>query len=223
MKMKKYLPYLIALILGFLWLRQCSVTKSLKSENEILESKSDTIWKTDTLKIPEPYPISVKPEKVIIYKTDTVTRVYKEVKIVKDTILLLSPETNPLKVNKQFLLQYPESSKLVSFDLSHSKLQLDLLSIHGIVSREIYPLDFNRYSYRYSDNQMTVKRRRFLKIEPELSYSFRPLNNFHDLIFQLKFKTSRFSYNLGINSFLYPKFQQNFGYDAQVGISYNFK
>lgn len=221
--MKKYLPYLIALILGFLWLRQCSETKSLKSENEILESKSDTVFKRDTLKIPKPYPIYLKPEKVIIYKTDTTRVPYKEVKIVRDTIVLLSPETNPLKVNKQFLLQYPTSSKLVSFDLSHSKLQLDLLSIDGVISRNSYPLDFNRYNYRYSDNKMTVKKKRVLKVEPDISYSFRPLNNLHDLTFQLKFKTSKFSYNLGINTFLYPKFQQNFGYDAQVGISYNFK
>ena len=221
--MKKFTPYLLALILGFLWLKQCSEIKSLKSEREIINSKTDTIWKKDTIKIPKPYNIYLKPEKVIVYKTDTFNKVYKEVKFINDTIVLLSNETTPMKVDKQFLLQYPTSSKLISFDLSNSKLQLDLLSTEGQITRNNYPLDFNRYKYRYSNNEMTVKKRTYFKLEPEVSYSYRPLNKFHDLSLLLKFKTSKFNYNLGINTFLYPKFKEEIGYDALIGISYNFK
>lgn len=222
--MKKCLPYILILVLGFLYLRQCSQVRDLKSEIQDLELRPDTVYKNQGIKIPEPYPVPSPPEKVIVYLSDTVKATYKEIKFVDNFIGLYTPGySDSILVNKWFLLLYPQNNKLISFDLTSSKLDIDLLTTQGLTVRNQYKLDLERYNYRMVNNSMTAKKKFLFQVKPELEYTFRPFNNLHDLNLGLNFKTRRFIYELGVNANYYPGLNQNkIKYDMLVGIKYRF-
>ena len=212
----------VILLLSFFLLRQCSIVNEQREDIENLEKVPDTVYREREIKVPKPYPVYTKPEKVIVYQ-DTGRIIYKEIKTNGNSIVLFNSDSpDSTLISKNFLTRYPTNHKLISMDINGSNLKLQLLNTSGITLEERYSLNQSRYKYRYVNNQMTQDGKFKLKLEPELSYSFRPLNNLHDIDFGLNFKTSRFNYKLGANGFFYPNFNQ-LGYDAKVTIQYNFK
>lgn len=223
--MKKFIPYIIILILVILQIRNCDNKIPSYIPSEI---KTETIYSQKPWVPQKPFEIIQNPNTLIFFKgiKDT-SRIYSEVKIEKDSILLYTDEFTKLQISKDYLLLYPKNDKLVSFDLSNSELQLNLLNINGELFQKNYQLDLNSYRYRYTDNILSVKENSgtnsiLKKIRPDINYQFRPINNFHDLTLSLKFKTTKINYELGFNSSYYPSLSKKVNKDLIIGLSYNF-
>jgi len=222
MKKQTWIMIGIILLLGFLLLNQCSVNKEQDDLIEVLEKEPDTVYRKTVMKVIKPYKVVVKPDKVIVYQ-DTGRIVYRDLVINGSSIVLFNTGSlDSLIINKNFLSKFPNNKKLIAMDLTNKELKLQLLNLSGISTEERYNINTSKYNYRYVDNSLTMDKKFQFNIEPEVSYSYRPLNNFHDLDIALNFKTSRFNYKFGANGFLYPKFNA-IGYDAKVTVQYTFK
>ncbi len=222
--MKKLIPILlvIVLVLGYIVLNQRSKIIEQKQELKIAKSKTDTILLYKEIKIPVPYKEETKPQKLIMYQ-DTGSIQYKFLKpITSGWILFNNNKTDSVTISDTFLKLYPHSEKLLSFDLTKNKLNLQLLGINGIPKEKRYQIDVDRYNYRYVNNTLTHKKNWGLKLYPEIEYSVRPLNNFHDLSVGLNLDTRKFNYVIGINGYWYPQFQ-SMGYDLKLTLRYSFK
>ena len=217
---------IVIAVLALLCLFELSIIRDLKSQDSDVSDLTsiipDTVFIDRPIKVFEKYSNNKKPGKVKIFKPDTVRVLYPEVKLVKDTLILFNNE-NYLGINKNYLLQYPTSDKLLSFNLTKTKLDLQLLSIDGITKQTEFDINLDKYNYRYVDKELSFKTKPVVKVSPELEYSFRPVNNLHDLDLGLIFKTTRFNYKLGINTFYYPVLKTNPGYDFKVSVKYNFR
>lgn len=226
--MKKVLTlgkYVLIAVLSLLCLFEFSVIRDLKNQtqdvSDLTTMKPETIYQDKPITLFKKYKNGQNPKKVKLYKPDTVRIPYKEVILVKDTLKLFNNE-NYLGINTKYILQYPTADKLLSFDLTKSNLNLQLLSIDGVTKQTEYNINLDKYNYRYVDKQLTFKTKSVVKVVPEAEYTFRPMNNLHDLDLGLVFKTTRFNYKLGVNGFYYPKWDPNLNYDFMVGVKYNF-
>lgn len=222
--MKKFIITSVIVILSSLSIVLLLKNHQLSSQLKEKEYVTKVIKSPTPIEIPKPYGIEVPPSIITLYPLDVVNVPYKEVKTIKDTIRLYNSEDS-LDINKQYLLQYPEASKLLYFDLTSKELQLSLLDINGNIHKDDYCLDLYNYNYRLSNNKLTSEKIGFFKkIRPELSYTIRPLINFHDLNLSLKLDTKNFTYRFGINSYYYPKLSGNdkFGITPLFNISYRF-
>lgn len=218
MKTKVFL--ICILILGYICLNQYSRIKSLKEDVKILSIKTDTvIYKDREIKIPEPYPVYLPPKIVEVYKTDTIR--FDSIHIQKEYITVYLPGDS-INVNNSFLALYPNNPKLISFDLSKKKFNLDLLDINGMVHRDKYDIDLERYSYRYVDNKMSLKNKSRFKLYPEVGYTFRPKNNLHDFKGILNFNTGDLIYEVGFQGSYYPNLKSDIFLDGVIGIKYKF-
>ena len=70
---------------------------------------------------------------------------------------------------------------------------------------------------------MTQKRKSLIKrFSPLTELQWRPFNNLWDLNLGLKYNTSKFNYELGLNLFYYPRIKTNPGIDLYFKLSYQF-
>ena len=140
-----------------------------------------------------------------------------------DTIKLLYPDSSFISVSPQFLSQFPNSSKLIQFLLTDTDLKLGLLNTDGKLFEKVYSIDTDKYSYNYFEDNMTQKRKSFIKrFSPLTELQWRPFNNLWDLNLGLKYNTSKFNYELGLNLFYYPRIRTNPGTDLYFKLSYQF-
>ena len=140
-----------------------------------------------------------------------------------DTIKLLYPDSSFISVSPQFLSQFPNSSKLIQFLLTDTDLKLGLLNTDGKLFEKVYSIDTDKYSYNYFEDNMTQKRKSFIKrFSPLTELQWRPFNNLWDLNLGLKYNTSKFNYELGLNLFYYPRIKTNPGTDLYFKLSYQF-
>ena len=140
-----------------------------------------------------------------------------------DTIKLLYPDSSFISVSSQFLSQFPNSSKLIQFLLTDTDLKLGLLNTDGKLFEKVYSIDTDNYSYNYFGDNMTQKRKSFIKrFSPLTELQWRPFNNLWDLNLGLKYNTSKFNYELGLNLFYYPRIRTNPGTDLYFKLSYQF-
>lgn len=218
---------ILILVLGYILFVTISQKKKIKDELDISKIKVHLVIKKKNIEVPKPYPVYQSAGKEIQYLPDTTKNKYDKLKLEYDHLVLLhnnqsnSTVHDTLRIANSFLLQYPEASKLISFDLSKSKLILQLLRIDGIPVEDYYDLNLDNYNYRYSNGNMSNKRFGQFHLYPDLSYSFRPLNNLHDVDFDLNVKTTNFIYKLGANAFYYPNWDKA-GYDMKLTVQYNF-
>jgi len=218
---------LIILVIGYFLFVTLSQKKKVEDELNITKIKVHLVIKQKNIQVPKPYPVYYSAEKEIQYLPDTTKNKYDSLKLEYDHLVLLhNNQSNTtvhdtLRIANSFLLQFPESSKLISFDLSKSKMVLQLLRIDGIPVADYYDLNLDNYNYRYSEGRITTKRFGQFHLYPNLSYSFRPINNLHDIDFDLNIKTTNFIYKLGANAFYYPKWDKT-GYDMKLTLQYNF-
>lgn len=214
--MKKEQITLIGLSLVFcgLWIRECNINRNLEdtinSINDEANAIPDTIISDKPYKEPDPLPIQSKPDKVTLYPKDTTNYPYKEVVIIKDTIRLYNNELDKFDISSDFLLQYPEAPKLISFDLSKDYLELNLLDKSGSIIGKGYDLDLDNRDYLFVNNSLSSaiirlnKQKTHNKLGLVINYQYRPLPNFHDLNLDLNLETKKFIYTLGINGYCYP-------------------
>ena len=98
-----------------------------------------------------------------------------------------------------------------------------MLDVKGNVFSKTYDINTELYSYNYVNNQLSWKRKPFIKrFSPTLGITYRPINSMYDLSLGLKYNTRKINYEVGLNSFYYPKFKSELGLDVYLRISYNF-
>lgn len=219
--MKRSLVILLIIILiGIIIYLSLNLRKLNQNIDRGFYNKTETIYSSKPLRLDDPLKVVLPPINVTLYPKELVP--YKELVIIKDTIRLYNSE-NHLDINKYFLLQYPKASKLISLDLTSSKLELNLLDINGLVKKEEYPIDLSNNKYLYIDNCLTYEpiKPKF-KFGFDAQYYFRPINNLHDLNLNLKLDTRNFTYRLGINTFFYPNMNKRIGIDPIISVQYNF-
>lgn len=116
--------------------------------------------------------------------------------------------TGHIEFNHQFLVQYPESPKLIQMVTSKNTLEFTFIKPDGLIRTERYTEFYPEVNYyNYTDGQLTYKRKPFFQrfeISPELM--IRPLANMYDLNLGLKYKTRKIYYEIGLNSYYYPNF-----------------
>lgn len=188
--------------------------------SDLSTKKPKVIYKDRVIKVKEPYPVYQEPETRIIYR-DTGKTKFSDIKV-NPKGLVLSGNGDSLIISRRFILQNPESNKLLSIELSRSRLILQQLSIDGVSFEDNYSIDINKYKYIYSNNHLSRKKSYHISLFPEVEYSYRPLNKLHDLDVSLNLKTGNLVTKIGANSFLYPGMGEA-GIDAKLSISYQFK
>lgn len=214
---------LSALFLG-LFLHQCFENKSYKGKlNQSLNHKTETIFSEKPYKVPNLFDNSLQPLNVVFYPNPDISKPVNKVILIRDTIRLYTNDNrdSTLNYHTNFLTFHPYASKLVNLNLTSNSLQLDLLAPEGSIYSEYYPLNLTKYDYRYQENRLSFKKKK-LKLNFEASYSFRPLNNFHDIDLMIKFDTNRFTYGIGLNTYIYPTFDKPIGFDPIFKVTYRF-
>lgn len=119
-------------------------------------------WKTDTLKVPtpypvpKPYPVKVPPRIVKVFETDTSLIDSLKLLLSEDSILINGLESQ-ISIHKNYLKQFPHNPKLIQLGLQFDTLSLVLLDVSGVVSEKSYPLFTEFYNYQWLDNNFTRK------------------------------------------------------------------
>lgn len=117
-------------------------------------------WKTDTIKVPEPYTVpvpydvEVPPRIVKIYEVDSTAIDSLKLLMFQDSIII-SGLKNQVAIHQNYLKQFPYNPKLINFDLVFDTLSLTLLDIDGITSAISYPIFIEFYKYNWSAGELT--------------------------------------------------------------------
>lgn len=209
--------------MGLVIFYQHETIKNLNDVSNLVDTKTDTIYVNDTITLYEEYDNTQPPKELVIYKKDTVYVPYKEVIVKNDTVILISDKLDSLKISKWYLLQHPGASKLLSLEVDNNELNFQLLPIDGNPVEKRYKVNFDKYKYVYVDNELTFKKRNYFQIYPSIEYKYRFLHKLHDMDLSLNFKTNKFTYMVGLNCFSYYNLGIPFGYDAEIGVRYNFR
>lgn len=192
-----------------------------KSDSKPNNQKPDTVYIDKPFVPEEPFDEPKEPEVIYVHTLDTIEIL--NIIYHNDTIKLLYPDSNFISVSPQFLSQFPNSSKLIQFLLTDTDLKLRLLNTDGKLFEKVYSIDTDKYSYNYFEDNMTQKRKSFIKrFSPLTELQWRPFNNLWDLNLGLKYNTSKFNYELGLNLFYYPRIKTNPGTDLYFKLSYQF-
>ncbi len=121
-------------------------------EPEIVDDyqyKTDTLYK-DTLYLPgKPYPVPTPPRTVKIYLTDS--SVIDSLKLLlQDQEVIIAGLEDTIALHEAYLKQFPENPKILNMDLSRDTLNFGLLFISGQIQERSWPIDLNRFNYRWS-------------------------------------------------------------------------
>lgn len=194
----KFLLYTFLIILSlstiYLWIQNNKLKDLL--DNEISDTKVDTLYIPRFYKSPPPFRIFQKPDKVEIY---------------------IKPNSHTLSK------QNSSKDSIISLGTSNRTLMVDALVNDTSYQRKSFNWDPSYYQYNYSQGKLTKKRLPFSnRLTTYIEFSYRPFNNFLDLGGGLTFKTRKFNYKLGINLSYYPKISSKVYKDLELGITYNF-
>lgn len=211
-----------ALVLGVLYLKEVRNNSELKSQmKNISEIVKDTTISKKPYEIPKPYSQVWYPTTITKYKDRPKTE-HDTIYVRKDSIVLMNISTgSKMIINPVYLEAYSSNPKLIGINLKQTKLKLDLLSTDGYLSRSEYDIDTEMNNYIWEDKKLTRKHK-ILKLQPDISYNYRVLNKLHDINLNLNIKTGKINYVLGTGIFYYPKWQDAYGFDFNLGIKYQF-
>lgn len=181
----------------------------------------DTVFVDRYLKPEKEYKYIEVPKQITVWKYDTVF--VDSIKLVKDTIVIYQDNGVKLDISTQFLTQYPYNDKLISMVLSDKKLDLNLLSTNGNLYSKNHAINTKLYTYNYINNDLTFKRKPFFqRFSPVAQFTIRPFHNLYDIDLGLRYNTSKFNYELGLNSFYYPRINNSLGIDLYLRANYIF-
>lgn len=207
-------------LLGVIKYFQDEIIEIKANQNPI---KTDTVYITKVINLPEPFPVILNPTTIEIYKTDTVSK-YNTFSLREKDLVLSTPDLmDSVLISKTYLNTFILSPKLLHIGLTKNQFNFSIMNIDGSTQRRIHPIDLDNWNYQFVNGTFSSKKITKFKLEPNLSYMYRPLNNLHDMELSLNFKTSRIYYKLGVNGFYYPNLRKLPGYDISLGITYNFK
>ena len=212
MKTKNTLLVIAGILLALLTIKTCKLENELQTSNGQLQTlidhpvtKTDTVWETKIIQPPKELPNEVKPAKVTLPKESQSLGGY-----------------NPGQTGMPAIS--PRDS-LLGFNLNKNRFTLTFQNPSFGNHQSEYQIRPNEYQYTWADGKLTAKRLSIwkrLEVKPYSSLSYRPIHNLWDLEVGISFKTKSLNYNLGLNGFYYPRWQNHPGLDAQIRITYNF-
>lgn len=207
----------MALTIFWLWNRNSELSHDLKNSSR----------RVDTVVVNNPFVPKVEfhkiqlPRMVFLYRVDSVP--IERIEYVDRVVTIIQKDSTKIEYNELFLTNYPKAPKLLQILSNRDKLSITTFNTDCISATEEYTVNYSRYQYNYLDGKLTYKKTPFLKrFNPVIQYTLRPVHNFHDLDLGLKYNTSKFNYEAGLNINYYPKLRDNLGLDPYLRISYNF-
>lgn len=207
----------MALTIFWLWNRNSELSHDLKNSSR----------RVDTVVVNNPFVPKVEfhkiqlPRMVFLYRVDSVP--IERIEYVDRVVTIIQKDSTKIEYNELFLTNYPQAPKLLQILSGGDKLSITTFNTDCKLITEEYSVNYSRYQYNYLDSKLTHKKTSFLKrFNPVAQYTIRPVHNFHDLDLGLKYNTSKFNYEAGLNINYYPKLRDNLGLDPYLRISYNF-
>ena len=181
--------------------------------------KTDTLYVDKYLPQLPDYKFVTLPGKVYFYKQKEGPPI-DSASINKDTIKIYLRDTTEIVVKTSFLTLYPKQPKLIQFDLTKTKLKLDLFNSDGIEYREEYNINLDRNNYRYVNNSLSLKPKIVSRFEFNAEYYIRPIVNMHDMNLNISLKTGKISYIGGVNLYYYPKLDNSINLTPILGLRF---
>lgn len=207
----------MALTIFWLWNRNYELKKDFENYNH----KPDTVWYNKPFNPKPEYPVFNVPSMVFIYQTDTVQ--IDRVEYVDNIITITKVDSVKVEYNGQFLTNYPDSPKLLQILSDKNKLSVSTFNTDCSLTTQEYYVNYDRYSYNYQNGNLTSKKKSFFqRFKPVAEYTLRPFNNLHDFNLGLKYNTTKFNYEAGLNLNYYPKLNDGVGADLYLRVQYNF-
>ena len=207
----------MALTIFWLWNRNSELSHDLKNSSRLV----DTVV-VNTPFVPKvEFPKIQLPRMVFLYQIDSVH--IERIEYVDRVVTIIQKDSTKIEYNELFLTNYPKAPKLLQILSNRDKLSITTFNTDCRSATEEYTVNYSRYQYNYLDGKLTYKKTPFLKrFNPVIQYTLRPVHNSHDLDLGLKYNTSKFNYEAGLNINYYPKLRDNLGLDPYLRISYNF-
>lgn len=207
----------MALTIFWLWNRNSELSHDLKNSSRLV----DTVV-VNTPFVPKvEFPKIQLPRMVFLYQIDSVP--IERIEYVDRVVTIIQKDSTKIEYNELFLTNYPKAPKLLQILSNRDKLSITTFNTDCKSATEEYTVNYSRYQYNYLDGKLTYKKTPFLKrFNPVIQYTLRPVHNFHDLDLGLKYNTSEFNYEVGLNINYYPKLRDNLVLDPYLRISYNF-
>ena len=224
MKNKNIIIYLILIAIIIVLLFRVNNIK--KQNNSIGYQSFDTIYVDKPYIVEKPYKVIEKPKLVTVYKTDTVY--VDAIKLIRDTVFMKDTLRVFVNGNKydyltDFLTSYPDNDKLIQMKLDDKALSLTTLTTEGVTLNQLFNINTEVREYNLVNNALSSKRKPFIKrFDPFLQFTVRPFNNLYDLDLGIKYNTSKIKYEIGLNTFYYPRFNNDLRFDMFLRVNYIF-
>lgn len=203
-------------------LKKCTDRNYTRPGNDSI-TKIDTIYVDRVIEVEKPFEEPSIPRTIYLYQTDTVEVMTTEIR--HDTIWLKTKDSSELSYSLNFLTNHPSAPKLLQFDVSKKALDLSLMYPNGLVQRQLFDVDMDKFQYRwtYSSNLSQKKMSFWKKIDPVVELSFRPIHLMTDVNLGLRYSSRRFYYEAGLNGFYYPTIKKNPSVDVYLKAGVSFK
>ena len=191
-------------------------------QSRVVYVKPDTSYSKKPFNPVPEYKFVQVPSLVVFYPQEEVE--IDTVYVSKKEIQFISTSGKEFSFNPQFLLQYPENSKLVQMVQHKKTLEFVFINPRGkLYSEEFTPYYPDVNLYNYQNGELTFKRKPFLqRFDFSVEAMVRPLVNMYDVNLTLNYKTRKSYYEIGLNSHYYPTLQPNIGYTPfiKAGITF---
>lgn len=130
---------------------------------------TDTIWRDTLYLIGDPYPVPTPPRTIIRYEMDSVALNYFKLTISKQNIYIASL-LDTISIHQNYIKQFPKNPKLLELSLIKDSLSLGLLQIFGRAEKKNWPINLNRFNYRW--DYVNGLSRKITKLPPAEEKSF---------------------------------------------------
>lgn len=220
--MNKWIPYILLIAVTTLLVIQCERIKKL--EWDLDSQHTDTVYLDKPFE-PEPgFDHGQKPNTIIKYVDKPYPVEVKTVEYIHDTITIYLKDSTKIEVKPDFLVKYPNDDKLIQMIIRGETLDLSLMDKSGSEYTKVYDnIRPDLFDYNYVNQNLTFKRKPFFqRFSPVARFTLRPVKQLYDLDFGLKYNTSKFNYEAGINAFYYPNLKTGLGTDFYIQVSYDF-
>nr|UVX94394.1 MAG: hypothetical protein [Bacteriophage sp.] len=203
--MKKAKNIATLILIGFtiyLCFRNYKLSREVNSLEQAVNEIPDTVYIKKPFKPEKKFSEEKEPDKILVYDKK-------------------KSDSFPDNSIRQNLISKQDS--LVQLVLKRNKLNLSLLNKESnTYSTRSFQIDLDKYIYNWYEGQLTQKKIKRFSLNPYIYGKYRPFNNLLDMSTGIEFKTNRFNYKLGINTFYYPKFQSGIGTDLELSVQYKF-
>lgn len=123
--------------------------------------KTDTVTKYQIMKPLKPLKADITPSKIIEYriiKQKDIDELAKlKLKIQNDSIYISSLEKT-VSIHQNYLKLFPESPKLIDFEVNYNKIAFSFLDLNGNLVTSKYPVNLLHYKYRWVNSGLTANK-----------------------------------------------------------------